>query len=417
MPAEEDRDERAHSRVGTVLNEKWKLERLIGVGGMAAVYSALHRNGARAAVKVLHADIARIPQVRERFLREGYAANSVEHSGAVKVLDDDVITSGPDEGAAYLVMELLSGHSLEDRIERGPPIGEREVLLLMRSLLHVLEAAHAHGVVHRDLKPENLFVLDREPDDDPQAPRVKILDFGLARVADARLRTMHGLAVGTPSYMPPEQAAGRVDEIDGRADLFSLGATAFRILTGRTVHPGRSPVEIAVRMAKEPAPKIQSVAPHVSDATAAVIDRALAFKREDRWRDAAKMREAADAALAALDRSPRPRPVAPVRPATPLRSKVEASVSSILQELGIKKRARRTRVPVVTVVFLLLVGAKVAQEELGSSQAALEDAGAQAETDAGRDDAAVSTEPADAGDRRVRHVRPAPTHTHSGARQ
>ena len=101
-----------------MLDDKWTLERLIGVGGMAAVYAATHRNGARAAVKVLHTDLSRHKEVRERFLREGYAANRVEHPGAVKVLDDDVVVSGPESGTAYIVMELLEGESLQDRIER-----------------------------------------------------------------------------------------------------------------------------------------------------------------------------------------------------------------------------------------------------------------------------------------------------------
>ncbi|HSQ62572.1 MAG TPA: serine/threonine-protein kinase [Polyangiaceae bacterium] len=369
----ESRDERAHARVGSVLNQKWTLERLIGIGGMAAVYAGLHRNGARAAVKVLHADIARIPQVRERFLREGYAANRVDHPGAVKVLDDDVIASGPDEGAAYIVMELLRGGSLEDRLQRGPPIGEQELLGLARAMLGVLEAAHAHGVVHRDLKPENLFIPDPEPGEDPKAPRVKILDFGLARVADARLRTMHGLAVGTPSYMPPEQAAGRVDEIDGRADLFALGATCFRILAGRTVHPGRSPIEIALRMAKEPAPKLRTVAPGVSEATAEVIDRALEFRREDRWPDAAAMRAAVDVASAKRARTAAPRRPAAVPPPAPIVARAATSPArTLLRQLT----PRRSRLPLVTVAFLVLVGAKVAQEDFAGHEQAALDAGA-----------------------------------------
>src|SRR5215468_7059161 len=118
--SEED-DERAVKRVGETLNDKWTLERLIGVGGMAAVYAGKHRNGARAAVKVLHPHLGQIPEVRERFLREGKAANTVEHPGVVKVLDDDIIREGDDEGAAYLVMELLEGESLEDRLERASP--------------------------------------------------------------------------------------------------------------------------------------------------------------------------------------------------------------------------------------------------------------------------------------------------------
>ena len=122
----DDIDQQARERVGTVLQEKWTLERMLGIGGMAAVYEGRHRNGARAAIKVLHPSLSRHAEVRERFLREGYAANKVEHPGAVKVLDDDVIVAGPDAGTAYIVMELLHGESLQDRLERGPALTEGE---------------------------------------------------------------------------------------------------------------------------------------------------------------------------------------------------------------------------------------------------------------------------------------------------
>ncbi|HVJ91480.1 MAG TPA: serine/threonine-protein kinase, partial [Labilithrix sp.] len=154
----EGEDPRAEQRVGAVLNEKWTLDHLIGSGGMGAVYSARHRNGARAAVKILHPDLARVSEIRERFLREGYAANRVEHRGVVQVLDDDIVKDGPDGGSAYLVMELLEGESLQARVERLPKLGERDLLDLMDAVLDVLGAAHAHGVVHRDLKPENIFL-------------------------------------------------------------------------------------------------------------------------------------------------------------------------------------------------------------------------------------------------------------------
>jgi serine/threonine protein kinase len=295
----DDPDERARERVGATLNDKWTLERLIGIGGMAAVYAGLHRNGARAAVKVLHPVYARRKEVRERFLREGYAANRVGHSGVVKVLDDDIIDAGPDQGGAFLVMELLEGESLEDRLERGRPVTEAELLAIVRAVLDVLEVAHAAGVVHRDLKPENLF-LARDPEHPSTPPKIKILDFGLARVAEAKGKTMAGVAIGTPSYMPPEQAAGRVQEIDARSDLFALGATCFRVLAGRTVHPAEGAMAICALMAREPAPPLRSVAPNVSEKTAAVIDRALAFRREDRFQTAAEMRAAVDEAIAAL---------------------------------------------------------------------------------------------------------------------
>jgi len=295
----DDTDELAQQRVGTVLNDKWTLERLVGIGGMAAVYAGLHRNGARAAIKVLHPSYARRPEIRERFLREGYAANRVNHSGVVKVLDDDIIESGSDEGGAFLVMELLEGQSVEDRVEKGPPIDERELLAIMRAVLDVLDAAHKAGVVHRDLKPENLF-LAHDPEKPDAKPRIKILDFGLARLAEGSNKTMAGVAIGTPSYMPPEQAAGRVFEVDHRSDLFALGASCFRILAGRTVHPADGALAICARMAKEPAPKLRSVVPTVSEETANVIDKALEFKREDRWQDAASMRDAAKDAIDAL---------------------------------------------------------------------------------------------------------------------
>jgi serine/threonine protein kinase len=295
----DDADERATQRVGSVLNDKWTLEKLIGIGGMAAVYAGLHRNGARAAIKVLHPEYARRSEVKERFLREGYAANRVNHSGVVKVLDDDEIVGGLDDGGAFLVMELLEGQSLEDRVERGPPMEERELLPITAAVLDVLEAAHKAGVIHRDLKPENLF-LARDPENPDAPPRIKILDFGLARIAEGTSKTMAGMAIGTPSYMPPEQAAGRVQDIDGRSDLFALGASCFRILSGRTVHPGDTALGICARMASEPAPKLRSVAPQVSAATAAAVDRALAFRRDDRWPDAASMHRAIDAAISEL---------------------------------------------------------------------------------------------------------------------
>src|SRR5579884_1981906 len=192
---------------------------------MAAVYAARHRNGARAAVKVLHPDLSRHKDVRERFLREGYAANRVEHPGAVKVLDDDVVPEGPDAGTAYIGMELLEGESLQDRLERGPPISEIEFLRIAEGVLDVLAAAHGRGVVHRDLKPENLFLVRDDAGGQDWKLRVKVLDFGLARLLQGQAITSYGLALGTPSFMSPEQAAGRIDEIDGRTDLFALAAT------------------------------------------------------------------------------------------------------------------------------------------------------------------------------------------------
>lgn len=299
----DDSESRARARVGAVLNQKWTLERLLGVGGMAAVYAARHRNGARAAVKVLHPELSRHKEIRERFLREGYAANRVEHEGVVKVLDDDVVSSGEEAGTAYLVMELLEGQSLQARMDEGPKVGEREFLAIADGVLEVLEAAHARGVVHRDLKPENLFLLKSETRDPgaERKPRVKVLDFGLARIADGQSTTAYGLALGTPSFMSPEQAAGRTDEIDGRTDLFALATTGFRVRTARKLHDASNAVELVMKMASLAAPPIASVCPEVSLGFARVIDRALQFKREDRYADASAMRHDVQEALSELD--------------------------------------------------------------------------------------------------------------------
>ncbi len=337
-PLSELVDIQAQDRVGTVLNDKWTLERVLGVGGMAAVYAARHRNGARAAVKVLHAGLSRHADVRERFLREGYAANKVEHPGVVKVLDDDVIAAGRDAGTAYLVMELLEGESLQDRLERDPPMGEREFLTIADRVLEVLEAAHARGVVHRDLKPENLFLLTERDGagQDTGNTRVKVLDFGLARLLQGQAITTYGLALGTPSFMSPEQAAGRVDEVDGRTDLFALAATGFRLRTGRRIQEGTNAVELVTKMANVAAPRIATLAPDVSRPFARVIDRALEFRREDRYESAAAMRADVRKAIAEIDAGvPVTQLATPaVRGVVRSESTIEASERDLLRSLS-----------------------------------------------------------------------------------
>lgn len=288
-------------RVGTVLHDKWTLERLLGVGGMGAVYAARHRNGAKAAVKIF-SPLHPTAQLRERFLREGYAANKVEHAGAVKVLDDDVIDKGPDEGLAYLVMELLEGESLHDRSQREPPLTERDLLEVADGVLGVLEAAHANGVVHRDLKPDNLFLVKEA--DRPEKNEIKVLDFGLARLLEKQEQSWNGVAFGTPTYMSPEQAAGKVADIDGRTDIYALGAILFQLSSHKRIHDAAHTLGLVVRMATTPAPKIQTVAPEISDPFAAIVDRALAFDRDLRYQTAAEMHADVRAALKALSAPP-----------------------------------------------------------------------------------------------------------------
>jgi serine/threonine-protein kinase len=275
---------RARARVHSVLDSKWRLDVLLGVGGMAAVYAATHRNGSRAAVKILHPELSLNAQVRSRFLREGYVANSVGHDGAVKVIDDDTA----EDGAAFLVMELLDGETLEDRrMREGGRLSEDEALSVADQLLDVLAAAHAKGIVHRDLKPENIFIT--------RDGRVKILDFGIARLRElstASTATKSGATMGTPYYMAPEQARGLWDEVDGRTDLWAVGATLFHLLSGVFVHDGRTTNEVLLAAMTKPAPPLASMAPGIAPVVAHVVDRALSFDRDARWRDAKRMQEA-----------------------------------------------------------------------------------------------------------------------------
>jgi hypothetical protein len=276
---------RARARVGTMIGTKYTLDALLGLGGMAAVYRASHRNGATFAIKVLHAEYAMRADVRARFLREGYIANSIKHVGVARVVDDEAI----ENGDAYIVMELLEGVSVDrlaSRYREMLPV--RAVVALGIAVLDVLGAAHQAGVVHRDIKPANLFVgFDG---------RAVLLDFGIARVYDAAttggLSTAAGVVLGTPAFMSPEQASGEKSAIGPRTDLWSLGATMFTLVSGRTVHPGESGPQFLVQSATRDAPKLRDVCPDVPEPVANAIDHALARRAEDRLSSADEMREA-----------------------------------------------------------------------------------------------------------------------------
>jgi serine/threonine protein kinase len=279
---------RAMARVGTTLHEKWHLDALLGIGGTAAVYAATHRNGSRAAVKILNSELSLHSQVRERFFREGYAANAVGHEGTVKVLDDDEA----QDGSLFLVTELLEGESLEQRrVRLGGRLSEADVLRLSDQLLDVIAAAHARGIVHRDLKPENVFLT--------HAGQLKVLDFGIAalrKLSTTHAATITGGVMGTPAYMSPEQALGLWDDVDALSDIWAWGATMFHLLSGELVHDGRTPNEQLSKAIASPPPPLSSVAPEVVPAIAQIVDRALARDREKRWPDARSMQEAIRAA-------------------------------------------------------------------------------------------------------------------------
>ena len=275
---------RAEEKVGNLLHGKYRLEKLLGVGGMAAVYEATHRNSKRFAVKLLHPELSLQNDVRTRFLREGYAATQVNHPGAVSVLDDDIA----EDGSAFLVMELLKGTTVDalwERCEWQLPVGP--VLAIAHQLLDVLAAAHSRGIIHRDIKPENLFLTT-----DGQ---LKVLDFGIARLQETAHHaslTGTGFVMGTPSFMAPEQALGRSSQVDAQSDVRSAGAALFTLLSGHYVHEGESSQAIVVQCATQPARALDEVPPNAPPEIGQLIDKALAFKKSARWQTALEMQTA-----------------------------------------------------------------------------------------------------------------------------
>src|SRR5689334_12132526 len=258
---------KARERVGQVFCRKWQVDRLLDMGGMASVYAATHRNGNRVAIKLLHPAYAEHEDVKRRFLEEGYVANKVGHPGAVTVLDDDEL----EDGTPFLVMELLEGESLEERLKKRTVLGPPAVLIIADRVLDVLAAAHDKGIVHRDIKPANIF-LTREGD-------VKVLDYGLARVRERQLQgslTRTGMIIGTASFMPPEQARGKRDLIDARTDIWAVGATMFKALTGRYVHEGDSVQERLLAAMSQKARSIATLLPGLPPPIVDVVDRSLA---------------------------------------------------------------------------------------------------------------------------------------------
>jgi eukaryotic-like serine/threonine-protein kinase len=284
-----DYDTLAAARVGTTLCQKWTLEKLLGVGGMAAVYVANHKIGRREAIKILHREVALQPDMLMRFEQEAHAVNRFQHPGAVEIRDIDVA----EDGSPFLVMELLSGESLGERVRRLGDLPLDEILRLTDELLDVLAAAHARGIIHRDIKLDNLFVQTDG--------RLKVLDFGIARIRDGvplKMRTRAGATLGTAPYMPPEQIKGQ--EIDARADLFAVGATMFRLIAKRRIHEAKTETEMLLKMASLPAPPLLSVAPSAPPGVGQIVDRALRFDREQRYPDALAMQADVRAVRAGL---------------------------------------------------------------------------------------------------------------------
>jgi serine/threonine-protein kinase len=281
------------AKTGDILGNTWKLGDELGSGAMATVYRGAHRNGATAAIKVLHRTFSGEVDLCERFLSEGYLTNKVQHPGIVRVFDDGMT----EDGCPFLARDLLEGMTLEGkRQQAGGRLSLEETLKLCDGIMDVLDTVHAAGIVHRDVKTTNVFLTNDG--------KLKVLDFGMARSLMSRGAAKGSLlnpVVGTPSFMAPEQALGQRDLVDGQSDQWGVAAIAFLLLCGEPVHVAGSTEARLFAAASNPARSILAPLPMLDKNVAAVIDRALSYRKADRWPTMRAMRKALAQAAGAVE--------------------------------------------------------------------------------------------------------------------
>jgi len=274
--------------VGRILDEKYRLDALLGEGGMGTVYRATHLLIERpVAVKVLNSRLVTDEVSKERFRREARAAGRLQHTNAVTVTD----FGETREGFVYIVMELLEGKPLREILAREAPLDPARAVSLMLQVAAAVEAAHEAGIIHRDLKPGNIFLVQR-----PDAPYiVKVLDFGIAKVAaeegDAGLHetlTGTGVMIGTPRYMSPEQCDGA--QLTPASDVYSLGVILYEMLTGQTPFTGATPLSLALKHSSEAPRPPREIVAAIPPALEAVVLHAMEKSPGERPRDAGEFR-------------------------------------------------------------------------------------------------------------------------------
>jgi serine/threonine-protein kinase len=288
--------------VGQLLDGNYEIVRVIGEGGMGRVYEARHTrlHTKRFAVKLLHHELAREPEVVTRFQREAEAASVLMHPNVVGVFD--VNTSA--DGRPYIVAELLQGEELGKYLERLGKLPVAEAVHIVRQVCHALGAAHTAGIVHRDVKPENVFLAG------PNAT-VKVLDFGISKVAEfSDGLTKTGTVMGTPDYMAPEQARG--DRVDARADIYAVGAILYRALTGRKPFEGQDPMAILTAVLTQEPERPSTLEPTIPLSLELIVQRTMAKSPNERF----SSMDALEQALAPFD-SPDALPPAPVAAVSP----------------------------------------------------------------------------------------------------
>ena len=274
--------------IGHTLDEKYRLEARLGIGGMGTVYRAVHLLIDRpVAIKVLNQRFVEDEAARTRFRREARAAGRLQHANAVTVTD----FGQSSDGYVYIVMELLEGRTLREIVAKEAPLDPARAVSLMMQISDAVAAAHQAGIIHRDLKPANVFIVQRA--DVPSV--VKVLDFGIAKLAaesldddDKMTLTQVGVMIGTPRYMSPEQCDGV--ELTPAADVYSLGIILYEMLTGTVPFSGSTPLAIAMKHASESPRAPRDFVATIPEALERVVLHALEKRPEDRPADAAEFR-------------------------------------------------------------------------------------------------------------------------------
>ncbi len=269
--------------VGQTLAERYRVERLLGTGGMGAVYRAEHVHMRKAvALKVLHREMTAVPEIVARFEREAVAAARIEHPNVAAATDFGRL----EDGAFYLVLEYVEGKSLSRTLRDEGVFTPLRAVHVARQIAEALAVAHAVGVVHRDLKPDNVMLVGREHDPD----FVKVLDFGIAKLnsdessEDQPVLTQAGAVFGTPEYMSPEQAKG--EPVDTRSDLYTLGMILYEMLSGTTAFVAEELIVILTRHLTEPPPPLPS---RVPEPLRALVENLLEKDPEKRIQSAAEL--------------------------------------------------------------------------------------------------------------------------------